>query len=75
VVQEGELQDKGNEHLDLNIFSGSADDFQNQRGYSYFRSIVKDIFIQYVDRIAQICKEKCMNEIACTQVIYWELNK
>jgi len=54
--------------------SGNSEDFQNQRGYSYFRSIVKDIYNQYVDRIASMCKEKCMNEVLCSQLIYWELN-
>jgi len=44
---------------------------QSMRGYSYFQSTVRDIFCEYVDKTSQICLTKCMDEIACTQLIYW----
>jgi len=49
------------------------DNLQSLKGYSYFQSTVRDIFYAHVDKIAQMCKDKCMDEIGCCQLLYWEL--
>lgn len=43
------------------------------KGYTYFQSIVKDIYYEYVDKLIQICKMKCLDEISCSQLLYWEV--
>jgi len=52
--------------------SSNEEQLSAMRGYSYFQSTVRDVFFEYVDKTAQICKRKCMDELACTQLIYWE---
>jgi len=42
------------------------------KGISYFVGVCRDLFHDYIDKTAQLCLEKCMDEIDCTQLIYWE---
>eukprot|EP01114_Cavostelium_apophysatum_P004905 TRINITY_DN1536_c0_g1_i1.p1 TRINITY_DN1536_c0_g1~~TRINITY_DN1536_c0_g1_i1.p1 ORF type:complete len:422 (-),score=162.34 TRINITY_DN1536_c0_g1_i1:86-1351(-) len=49
------------------------DHLPSMRGYSYFQSTLKDIFNEHVGKTAENCKNKCLEEIQCTQLIYWEL--
>jgi len=39
------------------------------KGYSYFTTTVKEIFNQKVEKTAAACKQKCMDELACTQLV------
>jgi len=65
------MESRSNKKVGLR--GGVVDDVQKMNGYSYFQSTVRDIFFEYVDKTAQICRDKCMNEIQCTQLIYWEV--
>jgi hypothetical protein len=49
-----------------------GDDLHKLKGYSYFVGVCRDLFYGYIDKTAQLCMEKCMDEITCTQLIYWE---
>jgi len=43
--------------------------------FPFFMQRLKDFYFQYVDSAAKVCKEKCMEELYSTQIIYWDLVK
>jgi len=49
-----------------------GDELQKLKGFSYFVGVCRDIFCEYIYKTSQLCMEKCMDEIDCTQLVYWE---
>jgi hypothetical protein len=45
----------------------------NPRDYPHFTWHVKDLFETYIDEQAKNCLSKCMDELNCIQLIYWEM--
>jgi len=42
--------------------------------FIYFTHYVKNLYYQFIERIADVCKDKCMDEFYCTRIIYWDLS-
>lgn len=40
--------------------------------FPYYTHYVKDLYHDIVNRIAEECREKCLDEFGCTNLIYWE---
>jgi len=49
-----------------------ADDLHKLKGYSYFVGVCRDLFYDYIEKTAHLCMEKCMDELDCTQIVYWD---
>lgn len=43
--------------------------------FPYYSHFVKELYHDIVDRIAEECMEKCLDEFYCTQLIFWETTK
>jgi hypothetical protein len=43
--------------------------------FPYYTHHVKDLFAEFVDHVADECREKCMDEFYCTRLIYWEVQQ
>jgi len=46
------------------------DDLHSMKGYPYFTSVIRDIFFDFVDKTSKLCKDKCIDELLCTQLLY-----
>ncbi|KAL6080673.1 Dynamin family protein (Fragment), variant 3 [Balamuthia mandrillaris] len=40
----------------------------------YFHQRLREFYLNFVNRCAQICREKCVDEFCSTRIIYWELS-
>ena len=43
--------------------------------FPFFMQRVKDYYYKYVEKTAESCKKRCMDEFYSTQIIYWDLVK
>lgn len=50
----------------------SVDDIEQ---YPYFTYHVKDLYFKFVDSVAKVCKDKCLDEFYSTRTIYWEMTE
>jgi hypothetical protein len=57
------------------IASTYLDELHSLKGYAYFTSVIRDIYFDFVDKITRTCKEKCMDEVLCSQLHYLESPK
>jgi len=55
-------------------YNSSAASLFSLSGYTYFCSVVRDLYYDYIDSVAKICSEKCMEEISSMDMIYWEVS-
>jgi len=66
------LESRSSSKMRYSSSKSSLDDLLTMKGYSYFQSIVRDIFCCYVEKIGKQCNEKCLEELTCSQVLLWE---
>jgi len=59
---------------DRNVRGRGGDSLFAMKGYHYFCFTIRDIFYDYVERTTNICKQKCEDELRCTDLLYFELS-
>jgi len=58
-----------------NKYGSSADaSLYSLAGYTYFCSVLRDLYFEYIDSVSNLCQAKCLEEISAIELIYWDYN-